>query len=162
MAVDGNYSQESATLRRAGLARLVVRKAIKIFVMHITKLVEQCALQFHEQHIALRSRCTLDQPALMVAEAVTDLPADLIGIIAQYANSDFARQPYVSIYRQSAGVVAGNRADCRVCQNLQSYGHIQQAAFLWSSDFRVYRHDAHAFDVCTACDEHVESSALVI
>ncbi len=49
---------------------------------------------------AARGRLWLEEAAMCLLEAQSDLPVVLVQIISQYLNSDFEVQPYVSIYKQ--------------------------------------------------------------
>ncbi len=49
---------------------------------------------------AANDRIDGDEAAMCLLEAQSDLPVELVQLVAQYLNSDFEVQPYVSIYKQ--------------------------------------------------------------
>ncbi len=65
----------------------------------ISSAVKHAAESIQQNRHALRQRLFVDQPAMVLLEA-SGMVADLVNIVAQYANSDFDEQPYVSIYKQ--------------------------------------------------------------
>ncbi len=66
---------------------------------HIADAVQQTLQQKQIELSALQSRIEGDGAALMLLEAQSDLPSDLVNIVAQYVNSDFERpHTYVSIH----------------------------------------------------------------
>ncbi len=68
---------------------------------HIVDAVQQTMQQKQLVLSALQSRIEVDGAALMMLEAQSDLPSDLVNIVAQYVNSDFERpHPYSSIFKQ--------------------------------------------------------------
>ncbi len=63
----------------------------------IIQELQQFVQQKQQHRSAIRQRITTEQAALMLLEA-EGVSADCVGIVAQYVNSDFEQQPYVSAY----------------------------------------------------------------
>ncbi len=65
----------------------------------VAQAVQQTLQQKQIELDAVKSRIQRDGAALMLLEAQSDLPSDLVNIVAQYVNSDFERpHAYGSIY----------------------------------------------------------------
>ncbi len=93
---------QAAPPATAELARLlqVSSDELKQLTMGtVMQQLQQIQLQQQNTLMAMYQRIAVDQVALLLLEG-EGVAADCVGIVAQYLNSDFEQQPYVSAYKQ--------------------------------------------------------------
>ncbi len=81
------------------LLRISLAELASCTLEQISDRLQQAVRLMQHNRNQTRQRISTDQPALMLLEA-EGVAADCVGIVAQYVNSDFQQQPYVSAYKQ--------------------------------------------------------------
>ncbi len=94
-----NFESPEACTRTQGLLQISSADLLSYTPASIIQQLQEAVQQKQQSRSAIRQRITTEQVAMMLLEA-EGVAADCVGIVAQYLNSDFEQQPYVSAYKQ--------------------------------------------------------------
>ncbi len=99
-SVIGSRCSEQRVLAEALLAGVSKADCRQRTPSQVSDILKQRHMHAKAAAEAARGRLWLEEAAMCLLEAQSDMPVVLVQLVAQYVNSDFDVQPYVSIYKQ--------------------------------------------------------------